>query len=58
MNNAVTYTNGVSTVTFTYDADAVKCILNINGKIKQVSGEEASEFEDALLEAEYFSRLS
>ena len=52
MNNAITYTNSASTVTFTF-GDRAGVLANINGRVEVLSPNQAEDFIEALTEAGY-----
>jgi hypothetical protein len=52
MNNAITYTNTASTVTFTFGS-AAGVLASVNGKVEVLSPNQAEDFIEALEEAGY-----
>ena len=54
MNKAITYTNKVSTVTFTF-GDCRGVLLNTNGKAEIITPNQADDFIEALKEAGYWT---
>lgn len=54
MNNAITYSNGISTVKITFGEEHAKtCQVCVNGKTQTMTVRQAEDFSRALEEAEY-----